>query len=211
MTRLALLAVVGFSLALSSYAEDLKILKVNKMMPARCYAGSRVDKQALGGFGPCDNMPRRLDGSSSFSPNTVSLVAIPTNSVAVDEYDGFRLLLVNRTKDEVAFNAEDSRLPIFREALDEKGKWNPIEYIPDSFCGNSAHRVFLPADHFWEFLVPRYQGTFKTRMRFVFQKSEDQSLYSDEFEGTINLSQFKRDEGKSAPVKPDPELHSEFE
>jgi hypothetical protein len=162
----------------------------NVMSPGRCFAGGRGDKRDLGGFAPSNNHPKKLSqqvGHVGGRDGQLELLALPESIVPIAEkYRGMRLLLVNRTPAEVGFYAADSRINLLQEAQDSEGNWKPIEYIPRSWCGNSYHHVFLPSDHFWEFIVPFYSGSMKTKMRFVLNGK----LYSNEFEGSINPGQF---------------------
>jgi hypothetical protein len=169
-------------------ADDLKPINVKLMLPGCCYAGSRPDKAAPGGYGRSDNMPKRIT-SRQGKKDSVTLVALPNETIPFRKSNqGFRLLLINRTKSQATFSASDSRLPIIQEALDSKGRWRPIEYLPVSFCGNSDHRVFLPSEQYWEFAAPTYSGKQRTRLRFVLQ--QEHPIYSNEFEGSINSQQF---------------------
>jgi hypothetical protein len=130
----------------------------------------------------------------------VSLIALPDEpSPFQGRHRGFLVLLVNATDKSVWFSASDSRLSIVREAIDKDGAWKPIEYLPSSWCGNSYHRVLLPAGEAWTFTAPTYRGTFATRMRFVLQQEKGESIYSNEFPGSINREQFSAKE-KRAPM-----------
>ena len=80
------------------------------------------------------------------------------------------------------------RFTFVREALDHNGNWRAIESVPPPICGRSHHHVFLPPGSFWEFVVPHYAGSFRTRLRF--KLGGDHTIYSNEFEGTINPEQF---------------------
>lgn len=192
-------------LALSAAAAELKEINVNHMIRGYCFAGSRTDTKAPGGFGSSDNAPQKLGGRTDGTNGAISLVALPQESATFGKsYRGFRLLLVNRTKSEAAFRASDSRLSIIQEARDEKGEWRPIEYLPSSWCGNSYHKVFLPAGKFWEFAAPAYTGSFKTRLRFVLQG--ETPIYSNEFEGRINPAQFTQKQGHTPSNLMDPYL-----
>lgn len=81
--------------------------------------------------------------------------------------------------------AQKSRLPIVRAAVDKDRQWKPIETLSRSFCGNSYHRVRLPAHQCWVFSAPAYGGSQHSRMRF---RCGD--IVSNEFDGTVNLAQF---------------------
>jgi hypothetical protein len=182
-------ALVCLGTAFACFADTLKPLNSKVMLPGNCFAGSRPDHKAPGGYGPSDNAPKVSRRKQVGKDETISLIALPEEVVPFGGTNrGFRLLLVNRTKSEVAFKATDSRLSLIREALDSNGQWRPIEYLPAVWCGNSYHRVFLPAQHYWEFITPVYTGTQKTKLRFVLQTKPP--IYSNEFDGSINPEQF---------------------
>ncbi|MBL7973292.1 MAG: hypothetical protein JNJ85_00170 [Candidatus Kapabacteria bacterium] len=88
------------------------------------------------------------------------------------------------------------------QALNSKGEWKDIEYLPSSWCGNSYHTLTLNSKHYWTFLTPVYEGEFKTKLRIELKyidptdKSEKRrdkneiTVYSNEYEGSINPGQF---------------------
>jgi hypothetical protein len=59
--------------------------------------------------------------------------------------------MVNTTNDKVQFKAQDSRLYLVAEALNEKNEWVAITYLPSSWCGNSYHEITLDANEYWSF------------------------------------------------------------
>ena len=188
-----ILAVCLSVLTTALRAAEPQPLNTNAMLRGYCYAGSRPDEKAFG-YGPSDNLPKKLTGKQIGSAGKISLLVVPSSAARFgNAYKGLRLLLVNRTKSEAAFNASDSRLRILQEALDAQGQWRPIEYLPGSWCGNSYHQVFLPAGHYWEFAAPKYGGTLKTKLRFVLQTKPP--IYSPEFEGSVNTEQFTNKAG----------------
>ncbi|MGB3119925.1 MAG: hypothetical protein WBE58_13975 [Verrucomicrobiales bacterium] len=181
------------TLASYSDAKDLKPLEPKSMINGCCYAGSRKDDKALGGYGPSDNAPKKITDKIPGTDGQITLVALPADSVPfMGQYLGFRLLLINRTATEAPFAASDSRLNIICEARDQSGEWKPIEYLSSSFCGNSYHSVYLPSGHYWEFSAPVYSGSLKTKLRYNLQGK--QPTYSNEFDGSINPIQFKKPE-----------------
>lgn len=125
---------------------------------------------------------------------------------------GIAVFVANTTGDTIRFNAQDGRLYMKTQALDPKGVWRDIEYLPSSWCGNSYHHVDLPANQYWTFVAPVYEGSFHTRLRIELtyidprQKIEPGVLrreasinrdyqlvvYSKEFDGSINPAQFWR-------------------
>jgi len=179
-----------------SRADDLKPVQVDYMLRGYCYAGGRLDNKAIGGYGRSDNQPKKLS-SRRANASTVALLALPDQTIPFAKcYRGFRLLLINGTNSEVTFSASDSRLSIIQEALDARGRWRPIEYLPESWCGNSDHSVLLPARHYFEFAVPSYTGKQQTRLRFALQPAQGQApIYSNEFQGSINPRQFSKRQG----------------
>ena len=209
-------ALLFFSLSICAGGQDkqshrsLKDLNVDFMMRGYFFAGSTIeDKQALGGFGTSQNLPKAIDPKMSVSQDEISLIAKPDEAVLfAEKYKGMRVVLVNATNGTVGFPASDSRLYIVQEALDGRGEWKPIEYLPSSWCGNSYHTVFLGPNEYWEFAAARYTGKIKTRLRFRFdwQKSgtEKITIYSNEFEGSVNARQFTIQQGHKPTSIMDP-------
>lgn len=183
-------AVVG-----QKQTAPLKDLNVDFMLRGYFYAGTRIeDKNALGGFGSSDNLPKSASSSMNFPAGQVSLIAMPDKeTLFYKEFKGMKLILANTTDEQQAFSASDSRLYIVQEALDADDKWKPVEYLPSSWCGNSYHTVFLGPNEYWEFAAAKFHGKQKTKLRFRLQlsKGERQTfIYSNEFEGSINPKQF---------------------
>jgi hypothetical protein len=174
--------------------EDLNI---DYMLRGYFCASSLIeDQRALGGFGTSRNLPKAVEQGKSFPQGKISLVARPdVETIFAGKYKGLTVLLVNMTSQQVAFHAQDSRLDITQEALDTDFKWKPVEYLPSSWCGNSYHRVILGPREYWSFAAARFTGRLKTKFRFRLdhQTSNGQKLtiYSNEFEGSLNKGQFK--------------------
>ena len=178
-------------LAICSHAKALIPFETETMISGYCIAGSRKDDKALGGYYRASNEPKKITEGIPGTDGEIALIALPDDEVPFGKkYKGFRLLLVNRTAKEVSLPASDSRLPIICEARDQDGEWKPIEYLPSSWCGNSHHSAYLPSGHYWEFSVPVYSGSFKTKLRYA----DRGSFYSNEFDGSINPAQFKKPE-----------------
>ena len=165
---------------------------MNFMLRGYCFAHSSVkDEQAFGGFGKSDNLAKKISREAAKSSGEYYLLAQPTVVTDFGSAKGMRLVLVNGTDETVSFAASDSRLSIIQEAKDESGKWKPIEYLPSSWCGNSYHQVMLASGEFWAFPAPRYEGSFKTKLRFRLDAGGDKPpIVSNEFDGKINPEQF---------------------
>jgi hypothetical protein len=166
-------------------------VEANEKMPGIYPAGSRIkDREALGGFGPCDNFPHDLAGREWGTKGAVALVAFPNEPVAYFKHRGFALRVVNRTSEAVPFAACDSSLSIVREAQDAGGVWREIESGPQAICGNSFHRVFLGPDQFWQFPAREYAGPTKTKLRFRLDPGGGRpAIYSNEFDGQVTAAQ----------------------
>ena len=178
-------------IASCSHAKDLIPFESSTMIGGYCHAGSRKDDKALGGYGSSGNAPKKITEEITGTDGQISLIALPADAVPFrGQYAGFRLLLINRTGEEAPFSASDSRLYITCEARDQHGEWKPIEYLPSSWCGNSRHSAYLPSGYYWEFSAPVYSGSLKTKLRYNLVGT----TYSNEFDGSINPSQFRKPE-----------------
>ncbi len=192
----------------SQPVDQLQPASFKFMLRGYCYAGSPIDdKSALGGFATSDNLPRRLDPVDDRQPGKLYLLALPDISAPfAGQYRGMTLLLVNSTSKTLAFDASDSRLSIVQEARIDNGEWMPIEYLPSSWCGNSYHRVFLPAGQYWSFIAPRYTGPQPAKLRFRLDRGQDEPLISNVFDGSIHPEQFTQKQGHTATGIMDPYL-----
>lgn len=189
------------------HAPVLKDLNVRYMLRGYCHARTSIpDLHAAGGFGRSDNAARALAERVSLPADSVVLHVVTDSQVPfADTYRGMRLLLINNTAQPQRFSASDSRLSIVQQALDPQGEWADIEYLPQSWCGNSRHTVSLQPQEGWEFSAPRYVGTFLTRLRFRLDPGQGKPpIYSNEFAGSINLEQFSVQQGHTPQGIMDP-------
>ena len=190
---LALFTVTGHGQTAKTKLRDLN---VKHMTRGYFHAGSIIkDKNELGGYYAAKNYPRAATKEMASIKSGVRLIAKPdASAIFARKFRGMKVLLVNATSEVVSFPAQDSRLNIVQEALDRKGSWKPVEYLPSSWCGNSYHKVFLGKREYWEFAAAKYNGKFKTRLRFKLTYNASvgpKTIYSNEFSGSINKSQFK--------------------
>ena len=178
-----------------------KTLNIDYMNRAHCYASSVIQNEEYSGWGRSNNLSRHVGGNEKIAGLYMNVNTSATE--AINGYNQYALQVVNNSKDTVSFNAQDSRLYLVIEALDKKGEWRPIEYSPNSWCGNSYHTVALAPGYEWRFKVPVYEGEFKTKLRaslrYINPKSktvrrttDEKIVYSNEFDGSINLAQFWR-------------------
>lgn len=127
----------------------------------------------------------------------LQLVVYPqTPTVWESVYRGMKMVIANTSSDTVFFNAQDGDIAMNLQALNSLGQWVDIEYVPNSWCGNSYHTVFLAPNELWDYNIPAFQGAIKTRIRtqLKYTKSFDQQvpdvLYSNEIDGHVNPGQF---------------------
>ena len=118
-------------------------------------------------------------------------------STWLGRYPGARLYVVNSTSDTIRFEAQDSRLDIKMQAIDKTGTWRDIEYLPNSWCGNSYHEIELLSGYYFSFSIPVYKGSVKTKLRAELKYLDPKTgkeaiMYSNEFKGSVNPGQFWR-------------------
>jgi len=83
-------------------------------------------------------------------------------------------------------------LNIYAEAIDGNGEWHPIEAPFNYFCGTGLKATFLPPGHVMLTTYGVYKGSHRTMVRLVYQLG-GVTLYSNEFNSFIELSQFEKD------------------
>lgn len=111
---------------------------------------------------------------------------------------GYAVYVVNDTKSKCFFEAQDSRISMVVQALDADGQWKDIEHLPNSWCGNSYHTLYLNPQTHWKFVMPVYEGSIQTRLRTKlyyqssYEQKEEEFLYSNEISGSVNPAQFWR-------------------
>lgn len=123
-----------------------------------------------------------------------------TNDPASKFTTGFTVEIRNFSNDTLMFTGQDGSIMMIQEAIDPNGNWKPIEYWQSSFCGNSAMIVFFPPSSKMEFSAFRYEGDFKTSLRFkLLVRNQDKNytrfrtktFYSQPFKGSVYYSQFE--------------------
>jgi hypothetical protein len=188
----ATMAVDGQPMGLGVHANAVK---VDYMLRGYFHAGSPVS-EGLGGHAGSHNMPQpigAIESDLAAADGLHVLARLDEGRPFSKHYDGFRVIVANASPQPLRFAAQDSRLDIVHEALDPKGTWAPIEYLPSSGCGNSYHTLTLPAQTYWEFTAPHYEGDFATRLRIRVALPDgdgERVTYSNEFPGRINGGQF---------------------
>lgn len=177
----------------------LKDLDIDYMNRGYFRAYSKRNKDDIGGFASSRNTPVEIT-NESFPSNKLSLIVhTQSNDTIFQRYNAHRVTLSNLTEKEIKFPAQDSRLYMKVQAKDEDGNWKDIEYLPNSWCGNSYHSLTLEKNYYWNFETPKYTGGFKTKLRIELAyenlESKDKEnneiiVYSNEYDGSINPGQF---------------------
>jgi len=160
-------------------------------------------KNRSGGWYASDNYPRRLERNADFQEDLLNVKIYQEElDTFQGKYIGMVVKVANLTKTKILFNAQDSRIDMRVQALDTSGQWRDIEVMFNSWCGNSYHRLELKPDYYWSFVTPVYEGDFETILRIQLEYIEPSRtydyesckkvkyVYSNEYPGSLNLSQF---------------------
>ena len=176
-------------------------INIDFMNRGYCYASSPYLEQLqnVGGFGRSNNKYKNNELIQILTNNKFDLIVdTAEKQTYAENYKGYKMYVTNYSQDTLYLPAQDSRLYLNLQAKNKSGQWKDIEYLPSSWCGNSYHSVFLPPNYHWEFIIPEYDGEFKTLLRAKLtyfdnlKARTEKSMYSNEFEGTINPAQFWR-------------------
>jgi len=167
-------------------------VSVKEMLPGCCFARSdtKDDATTPGGYGGSNNVSLSLRKNQLLAATPYLQLLPDQTALFGKDHAGIIVRLVNGGKTPLTLTAQDSRLDLIQEAQDSSGKWRPIEYIPQSWCGNSYHKVTLKPRRYWQFLAPRYAGPRKTMLRFKLTLPDDKAIYSVPFPGSIHPRQF---------------------
>jgi hypothetical protein len=111
----------------------------------------------------------------------------------IDNILANKLIIRNNSDSVVYVPIEDNQLVLVQEAKDQDGNWKPIEYFIHSDCGVSYSSFNIRPWESCEFKIAKYCGNFTTTMR-VRMSMNHQIYLSEEFEGSLNYSQFTTSE-----------------
>jgi len=201
--RTLLLAIVSL---ISSIGFAQECLNVDYKIRGYFYAGTaQQDTISPGGFGGSSNTPKPLLQKlrSRSTADALQIVVTDEATSFAKNYKGMKVYVVNTTGSTIGLDAQDSRLELKRQVF-HKGQWKDIEYLPSSWCGNSYHQVFIKSNQYWEFNAPCLEGKMAATFRFELSVNNEQIIYSNEFEGSFNKSQLKKEQGHTANNIMDP-------
>lgn len=129
--------------------------------------------------------------------NKPTITELPGKTLSISPLDTFSNMtkfiigkIFNNTADTLNVTTHIGGTLIgIQEAKDEKGNWRPIEYWFNDRCGNSFDNVQLAPDEYLNFYIPRYYGSFKTKLRLRFLIGA-KTFTSKEWDGRIDKKQF---------------------
>jgi len=189
------------------YAQQLECLNLKYKLRGYFYAASRQsDSTALEGFYQDKNHPKPIDqyiDAMASKRQLQLLVNIDSIEAFAPGIKGYKLFLINSTDTLIKFSAQDSRINIKRQVFYDN-KWRDIEYLPNSWCGNSYHYVSLNSNEYWKFTFPCLDGKIKATFRFILNMESNTTLISNEFDGSFNKRQLKKEQGHKALGLMDP-------
>ena len=171
------------------------VLNIDYMNRGYFYASSMSDEENTG-HGGSRNYSKMIPAGFPYEAGKLDVRIYPREKKQWWNYEAMKLVVANASSDTVYFDAQDCRLYLNMQAKDRTGAWKDIEYLPNSWCGNSYHKLFLEPRHCWEFATPVYAGEFQTKLRakLVCRKSmksgDDGIFYSNEVDGSVNPAQF---------------------
>ncbi len=129
----------------------------------------------------------RTDGLELFPDYASAIVRNYHSDTCANYY--YPVYIVNQTSGIKVISAKDGHLFGIQEALDTNGNWRPIEFQGHDFCGVGRYGVKLYPKEYAVLIFPKYQGSFKTKLRVRIKNGEN--IYvSQPFDGTINERQF---------------------
>lgn len=159
MKTILLLILTVFCLELN--AQSAKDFIAEHMLAGNIHVlSSYKDTAAIDGFATSDIRPMQVS-FNTFNQKGFFLFIDTTSQVTFKQkYNGFNFFIVNKSDSTIKFSAIDSKLNILAEAY-VLNEWQAIEYLPQSFCGNSFHKIFLKRNHYWKY---RFQNTAESYM-----------------------------------------------
>jgi hypothetical protein len=185
--------------------KSIDNLNIDFMKSGYFHASTKYHINDLNEFRVSDNQQIKTTNLDSFPTNSFSIIIKQDEKKIIDnKYNGIKVYLINTTSNDIIFEAQNRRLNMVVQAKDTKGEWRDIEYLPNSWCGNSYHYLTLESNKYWHFTTPVYEGILKTKLRIRLEyidtkdiknskwKKKIITLFSNEYDGSVNPAQFWR-------------------
>lgn len=187
-----------FFLLLSQISLGQECLNVNYKLRGYFLVGSsKIDDNAPGGFYEHKNKPKIITEEIATLTTKEELklfVKTASNTEFIKGVKGFKVFIINATDSIIKLPAQDSRLNLKRQVF-YKNKWQDIEYLPSSWCGNSYHNVYIKPNEYWDLSAPCIEGKIKAKFRFQLELDDSNKIYSNEFTASFNKRQLKKEQG----------------
>lgn len=185
-------------------------LSSSNMLRAYCYVEpSRAD--SLKEKNEWVNYPKKITAKLKDKKFGI-MVDTTRKTVFAKRYNGYYAYILNASGDTVNIGVQDGWLNMKMQVKDGN-EWKDIEYIPNSWCGNSYYKVELLDGEYWELAIPKYDGEkeIEARLRLVVNDKykdgkliSENVLYSNSFKCKINPGQFWNKQGYSPKGIMDP-------
>lgn len=191
-----LLLLAAFICNSIGFCQANKDLKIDYMLRGCIYAKSSIrDSQALGGYASSRNAPKKINDTVRFLEDGF-FMKIDTTHIGIfaEAYNGYTLFMVNKSDTLIKLRASDSRLDVIAEVY-YQDTWQPIEYLPRSWCGNSFHYVYLQQNEYWSFDIPKFEGKIKVKLRYRLALRDNRFIYSNSIDAEINPGQLTKQQG----------------
>ncbi len=140
-------------------------------------------------------LPRTIKDRSQYAAHALQ-IQVDTAIIPFEkDYRGYKVRILNNCDSTIHFSAQDYRLAMKMQAF-INNKWQDVEHLSNSRCGNSYWKIPLSAGKYWELPCPVYEGSLKVKLRFTLSydigQDTDGEVFSNEFSGSINPGQLWR-------------------
>jgi|GEM_PF-5320233 len=158
-----------------------------------------IDYQLTGFYSIKEDQTPVYHCKQALPPGVFSLTVMPDIPERENEFsgaNGYRTVLANRSGQAITFDTYDHGLLMRMQAKTNTGDWRNIEDIARG-CGNGFSEMTLRSGHYIHLVSPAYSGAIKTKLRLQFAYTsygEPHTIYSNEFDGSINPGQLWRSE-----------------
>ena len=146
------------------------------------YNGIDID----GDFARLDKIPEASSGFKLYLNNDKRVATICVKTISNLHYPVY---VVNESNSNRYFTLKDDYVLAIQEALYTDGNWYPIEMRGADFCWNGQWAVKVKPKEFVVFLMNKYGGNFKTKLRVRLLIGR-LTYFSDPFDGYISCDQF---------------------
>jgi hypothetical protein len=134
-----------------------------------------------------------------FKENDLSVVVKSDESAIFNKkYIGYKIYLINNTKNDIKLNTLEGNIFLILQALDKNNEWKDLQNYSYFSIDRDYSEIKLHPKSYADFIAPHFKGEFKTKMRVKLTYQDDKyswnelKIFSSEFEGWINPAQLWR-------------------